>query len=191
MPTVFELAHERGLRTAAFFSKSKFHQLEPPGSLHHVRGPARGDVWWARQTAHEVKRYLRGARPNLLFVHIADTDFAGHTWGWMGYLYGRAVRAADRAVARVLATADRAFGRGGYTVILTADHGGHGRGHGSDDPRDTLIPWIIWGEGVRGGAPLDRDPHTMDTAATALWLLAVPIPANWAGIPVTEPIAKP
>ena len=191
VPTVFSLAHERGLSTAAFYSKSKFQTIEAPGSLDYAEGPRHeSELWSAERTAREVDRYLRRARPNLLFVHIADTDYAGHTWGWMGYLYGRAVRSADRAVADVLASADLAFGRGAYTVILTADHGGHGRSHGSDDPQDTLIPWVIWGEGVRPGVALERDPHTMDTAATALWMLAVPVPANWVGVPVTEAIAK-
>jgi hypothetical protein len=48
--------------------------------------------------------------------------------------YGRAVLEAERALGRLLAMAENTFGAGRFSVIVTADHGGHGRDHGSDDP---------------------------------------------------------
>ena len=121
------------------------------------------------------------AAPNLVFVHIGEPDYAGHMFGWMGRAYGNAVRAADQAVAELLDKAEDRFGRGNFTVILTADHGGHDRNHGSEDPRDTTIPWIVWGKGVAAGVELPAGIRTMDTAATALWLLGVDAPPAWVG----------
>jgi len=184
-PTMFALARARGFRTAAFFSKSKFHHLEVVGTLDHAQSPrgSRGTLP-AASTTDSVAAYLRRERPNLLFVHISEPDHAGHRWRWMSGHYGRAVQTADGAVAAVLRAADGAFGSGGYTVILTADHGGHGRSHGSADPRDVTIPWIAWGEGVRGGTVLPAGVRTTDTAATALWLLGAARPATVTGDPV-------
>ena len=71
-------------------------------------------------------------------------------------------------------------------MIVTADHGGHGTDHGSDDPRDVNIPWIAWGEGVKAGALARPHLMTMDTASTVLWLLSVDAPKGWAGTPVLE-----
>jgi arylsulfatase A-like enzyme len=89
-------------------------------------------------------------------------------------------------VARLLAAADTAFGAGNYSIIVSADHGGHGRGHGTDDPVDVTIPWIVWGRAVKPGA-LDRvTVRTMDTASTVLWLLGLPEPTDWAGKPIVE-----
>ncbi|MFN2567461.1 MAG: alkaline phosphatase family protein [Gemmatimonadaceae bacterium] len=184
VPTVFTLARERGLRTAAFFSKGKFNHLEVPGSLDHTQAPDGNGRWSAARTVGDVERYLAGARPNLLFVHLGEPDYAGHLWGWMSWMYGRAVRTADAAVARLVAAADRAFGAGNYTFILTADHGGHGRTHGSDRAEDVTIPWITWGEGVHAGTELPRGIRTMDTAGTALWLLGIAAPDGWTGLPV-------
>jgi len=184
-PTVFALARARGFHTAVFFSKSKFHHLEMAGTLDHAQSPrGSGGKLPAATTTDSVAAYLARARPNLLFVHIGEPDYAGHWWGWMSGRYGRAVRTADGAVAAVLRAADGAFGSGDYTVILTADHGGHGRSHGSADPRDVTIPWIAWGEGVRGGTVLPAGVRTTDTAATALWLLGVTRPATVTGDPV-------
>jgi arylsulfatase A-like enzyme len=186
IPTVFGLARARGFHTAAFFSKGKFNHLEVPGSLDYSQAPNGNGRWGVEQTAGDVERYLAAQRPNLLFVHFGEPDFSGHVWGWMSHFYGRGVRKADVGVARVLAAADRAYGKGNYTVILTADHGGHGRSHGSSDPRDTTIPWITWGKGVTGGSTVTQDVRTMDTAGTALWLLGVAAPEGFAGNAVSS-----
>lgn len=181
VPTVFGLAHDAGFSTAAFYSKTKFHHIGAPGSLDHVRGPTGGLIPWnAGKTVGYVSEHLSQATPNLTFVHIADADFAGHNFGWMGRIYGMGVRQADQAVGHVLDAADRRFGEGRYTVIITADHGGHGKRHGSTDPRDTTIPWIVWGAGVQPGEPLSGI-RTMDTAATVLWILGLETPASFVG----------
>ena len=184
VPTVFGLARKQGFYTAAFFSKGKFNHLEVPGSLDYSQAPNGNGRWSVERTAADVERYLVTARPNLLFVHFGEPDRAGHIWGWMSHFYGRGVRKADAGVQRVLTAADRAFGAGNYTVILTADHGGHGRTHGSKDPRDTTIPWITWGKGVNAATTVTEDVETMDTAGTALWLLGVEAPDGLAGEPV-------
>lgn len=190
-PTIFSLARAQGLRTAAFFSKGKFHHLLIPGSVDYAVAPRGNGKWLAGRTADHVAEYLETERPNLLFVHLGEPDFAGHTLGWMGSVYGWAVRRADAAVAEVLRAADGAFGDGNYTVLVTADHGGHGRTHGSDDPRDVTIPWIAWGKGVRQETELAEGIHTTDTAATALWLLGVGVPAGTEGSPVRDAFAAP
>jgi arylsulfatase A-like enzyme len=186
VPTVFAIARAHGLRTAAFFGKAKFHHLMVPGTLDYAQAPT---GWWGRwsatRTARDVRRHLeRGARPELLFVHFGEPDFAGHAAGWMTSGYGRAVRSADGAVAQVAAAADAAFGRGGYTLIVTADHGGHARTHGSGRAADVTIPWVAWGAGVAIGPALPAGIRTMDTAATALWLLGIPVPRGLDGRPV-------
>lgn len=185
-PTVFGVLRSEGLVTAAFFSKAKFSSLQRPGSLDYSEAPG---GWWgqweANRVVRDVERYLALERPNLLFVHFGDTDKAGHSSGWMSAGYGEAVRSVDASIAKILTAADAAFGPSMYTVIVTADHGGHDRNHGTSDPRDVTIPWIAWGRAVRPGI-LSADLKTMDTASTILWLFQVPEPADWAGTPVMQ-----
>ena len=184
VPTVFARARDAGLTTAAFFSKSKFQHLQVPNSLDGTAAPDGDEKWSAARTAANVREYLSGARPNLLFVHFGEPDYAGHRSRWMSGSYGRAVRSADAAVASVLQDADRAFGAGNYTVIVTADHGGSGWTHGSASASDTTIPWISWGRGVAQGEVLADGIRTMDTAATALQLLGV-TRDSMTGVPVS------
>jgi predicted AlkP superfamily pyrophosphatase or phosphodiesterase len=185
-PTVFGVARARGYVTAAFFSKAKFQPLQQIDSLDYSQAPGGWfGRWSSERTVADVEKYLASSRPNLLFVHLADPDRAGHESGWMSVEYGRAVAESDAALSRLLAASNRAFGRGKYTLIVTADHGGHDRDHGSDDPRDVTIPWIVWGQGVKAGELHDAAVRTMDTASTVLWLLGVDEPGDWAGSPVT------
>jgi arylsulfatase A-like enzyme len=182
LPNIFSVARAHGYRTAAFFSKAKFQPLQLDGTLDYSQAP--GGLfgkWPAARTIADVAMYLQTARPNLLFVHLPDPDSSGHASGWMSAAYGRAVLAADAAISRLLGLADRTFGAGAYSIIVTADHGGHGRGHGSRDPEDVTIPWIVWGQGVKPGQLAAPAIRTMDTASTALWLLGVQRPADWAG----------
>jgi predicted AlkP superfamily pyrophosphatase or phosphodiesterase len=181
--TVFEVAKNHGFTTAAFFSKAKFHHLQKAGTLDYTQAPDGWEKLMAPQTVGDVANYLKHERPNLLFVHLAETDFAGHSLGWMSFAYKWAVKRMDDGVEEIIEAADEAFGRGNYTLIVTADHGGHGRGHGSDDPRDMNIPWVVWGKGVTNGTQVQQ-VRTMDTAATVLWLLGVAEPATWTGRPV-------
>jgi arylsulfatase A-like enzyme len=191
VPTFFDLAEEAGLSSAAVMAKSQMRQLGRPASLDRLETPFFPfphikREWTAERVAAELETYLiaEGGRPNLLFLHLADPDLAGHDHGWMSEEYGAAVRRADRALARLLAAADTAFGPDGYTAILTSDHGGLGDGHGGADPREVTIPWITTGRGVDGVGELAMPIGIADTGATALWLLGVPLPSGWTSRPV-------
>ena len=185
--TVFSMARAHGYRTAAFFSKAKFGPLQRPGTLDYSQAPGGWfGRWSSTRTVNDVRAHLAVERPNLLFVHLSDPDQAGHESGWMGGTYGRAVSATDAALGRLLAAADDAYGLGNYSVIVTADHGGHDFDHGSDDPRDVTIPWIAWGQGVRQGTLNGVRIETFDTAPTVLWMLGVPKPVSWDGSPVLD-----
>jgi arylsulfatase A-like enzyme len=187
LPTVFGVARAHGYATAAFFSKAKFQPLQVEGTLDYSQAPGGWfGRWSSERTTSDVAGYLQGARPNLLFVHLTEPDVAGHRFGWMTPEYGRAVLVADGAVSQLIALAEDAYDRGNFSLIVTADHGGHGTDHGSEDPRDVTIPWIAWGKGVNPGPLAQSDVRTMDTAATVLWLMGVAEPSDWAGQPVVE-----
>ena len=187
LPNLFGLARAHGYSTAAFFSKAKFQPLQVEGTFDYSQVPGGWfGRWSSERTISDVEKYLESARPNVLFVHLTDPDAAGHRAGWMTPTYGRAVLDADRALNRLLTLAEPAFGSGNFSVIVTADHGGHGMNHGSDDQQDMTIPWIAWGRGVKPGLLEEAMVRTMDTAATVLWLLAVDRPADWTGHPVID-----
>jgi arylsulfatase A-like enzyme len=45
---------------------------------------------------------------------------------------------------------------------------------------------VAWGKGVKANTTISAPVTTYDTAATALWLLDVPLPAEFDGKPVVS-----
>ena len=180
IPTVFTLAKKGGQSTALFAAKEKFNHLNSPGALDGFAVIEEK----APLVAKVVAAYIVEKKPNLCFIHFADPDSAGHRYGW-GSPEQIASFADTDAGLKILNDAIVAAGiADSSVVIVSADHGGHDKTHGSNSPEDMTIPWIAWGAGVAKGFTITAPVTTYDTAATALWLLGIAIPADWDGKPV-------
>ena len=66
-------------------------------------------------------------------------------------------------------------------VVVTADHGGHGRTHGTDSPEDMLIPLILRGSGFPAGSSFPGPVSILDIAPTICNWLGIDPPREWAG----------
>jgi predicted AlkP superfamily pyrophosphatase or phosphodiesterase len=205
VPTIFSLlrAKEPAAVTAMFVGKVKFRHLwlkdsvdvfnyggeQTPGpvagtpELEKAKVPSQGV---AKQAAPWIKEH----KPKLAFVHLTDADSAGHASGWGSPEQKEALKVTDQALGQVIAAINEAGIADSSVVIVTADHGGHDKTHGLDIPDDMHIPWIVWGKGVKKNFTITQPVTTFDTAATALWLLDVPLPAEFDGKPVTSAFAE-
>jgi hypothetical protein len=167
-PTLFDLCAQRGLRCGLFAGKVKFALFaqDEPGVERYVYAAS------ARPVLHEALAWLR-EEPAAAFalIHLPEVDLAGHTSGWGSPQQVRAVELVDGALAGFLSEV-RALDHRPLRVLVTSDHGGSGRGHGSASPDDVAIPWILWGDGVPAGAELD-DVSTLDTEPTLVRLLGL------------------
>ena len=198
VPTVFSLVKaanpESG--TALFCGKVKFRHLWAKDSLDvfDLGGPLEpgpavaGDDSKipAQKVAGQVTAYLEGHAPAVTFVHFPDVDSAGHASGWGSDEQKEALRVCDQALGQIVRAVKASPMADSVVIIVTADHGGHDKTHGLDIPADMEIPWIAWGKGVKPGFALTQPVATFDTAATALWLLGVPVPESFDGKPVVE-----
>ncbi|MBE7551859.1 MAG: alkaline phosphatase family protein [Anaerolineales bacterium] len=181
-PTLFSAAHEAGLSTAMVVGKPKLEHLVLPGSVDNYIYAGFTD----RQVVNEAIPLIQTNMPALLFIHLPDVDSAGHAIGWMSLAQLLAVSMTDSLIGEIVAALQEQDYLSQTLLIITSDHGGSGRRHGSDSPEDTTIPWLAVGPGVPAGVVLPGEITTYDTAATALSALRVPIPPEWDGRPVLE-----
>lgn len=187
-PTVFSEVLRHGGHAYAIVAKRKLLYLVPEAvPQEHLLYPRARQ---AQVMAH-ASRVLRERRPAFLFAHAADPDDVGHRDGWMSPPYLQVVAEVPGLVARFLDDLRRAGLWSVTLLIVTADHGGHGRGHGAGRPEDVLIPWIALGGPARAGTTLTDPIVTYDTAATALDALGLPVPSTWTGRPVRQAYAVP
>jgi hypothetical protein len=137
-----------------------------------------------QEAARIAARYIRDATPQFLFVHLDHVDGAGHSSGHGTPEYYAAVERADSLIGTILDAAAQAKIDSDLVVIVSADHGGVGRGHGGETLEETEIPFIIAGKGVRKDVELTQPVYIYDIAATVAFIAGVPRPYAWTGRPV-------
>lgn len=121
------------------------------------------------------------SRPDFVFLYMVETDEkGGHDHGWMTAEYLHTISVALDNVKRVW----EAYGDE-YTIIVTADHGGHDRGHGSDMPEDMTIPQFFLGKRFVPGKVLEN-VSILDLAPTVADIMSVPKAPEWEGRSLAE-----
>lgn len=181
---LFDIAHAAGLQTEMYVGKKKLKQITEPSSLDNFVVIDSDSALMDRLIADFPQGF------GVLFVHLPDTDTAGHAYGWLSPEQLSSLQHTDEVLGRLLAELDARNLRSETLIIVTADHGGNGQGHGSDSRENMTIPWIASGPGIQPKT-LTTLVHTMDTAATAAFALGLEIPYEWDGVPVYEAFGLP
>jgi len=186
-PTIFTRAQDAGMTTAFFTGKSKLRHIVPPGTVGVYERPG----YYCKKVAEEAAEYLVSQRPALAFVHFSDPDEVGHSAGWMSPKQLKAIADSDKCLGVLYEALEKAELLDDTLIIVSADHGGHNKVHSGAKLIDREIPWIACGPGVREDHVLANDISTVDTAATALYALGIPIPASLIGRPRTDIFETP
>jgi predicted AlkP superfamily pyrophosphatase or phosphodiesterase len=158
------------------------HRIATHAGVSQARfsGSSANDILTAATATIEQQK--RG----LILLHWPDGDRAGHAHGWMSDGYAEAARGMDREVGRLVAQVG--LDDPATLLIALADHGGGGKvadHHDSEHPLDQTIPIILAGGAVQRG-DLGRGSSLLDVPATIAWALGIPIPASFAGRPLTS-----
>lgn len=183
----FDVAHDNGLRTAIWSGKSKFSLFQQSYSAtsgaSDTTGPDNGrdkidhDKVVARINAADLTsdfiRQMSATPYHFVFVHYQDPDATGHASGWStdtASPFTTSLKSVDTQIGRILQMAtNNPTLMGKTTIILTADHGGHGKTHGDTrNPMDYTIPFYVWGANVPPGGDLyAMNPTTRNAPAAA------------------------
>lgn len=129
---------------------------------------------------------IRTQKPVLTFVHLDEPDGVGHNIGHRTPEYYKELQKVDARIGRIVKAVEDAGIANESVIIVTADHGGKGKGHGGKSLDEVQIPWVVYGRGVQKGRALKQPIITYDTAATIAWLLKLKMPGSWRGLPVKE-----
>ncbi len=178
---LYQRIQQLGRKTAQFFNWAELRDLAPIGSvdasifLNNLYTPlGAGD----REIAQAASTWLSARPIDFAFVYFGQTDIIGHLFGWMSETYLAAIHLADACIGQVMQSLSK-----DAVVIVTSDHGGHDKTHGTQRPEDMTIPFIIAGPGI-GSGPIAHPVHLTDIAPTILALFGgVPAP-EWIGRPI-------
>lgn len=181
-----EVLSEAGRRTAFFYNWDEIRDLARPGSISY--GLLRS-MYSYKDTDRYLSRacavYLGEEEPDFTFLYLGQTDEVGHRYGWMSKEYLDAVAVASACIQDIWE-----HNKDKYTVIITADHGGHQRTHGSDMSEDMRIPLIIYSpekdrmeimKAFFQQRTMEKTPSLIDIAPTIAALLEVEPDLEWEG----------
>lgn len=179
VPTLFELGKRVGYTTGIAAGKSKLAILAKPGTVNCTMIPAKATVFEDEVVGQNAAELIRSHQVEILLVHFAGPDKAGHKFGWGTPEQLAALEGVDKAIGVVLDALRDAKQFDETLIILSADHGGQGKSHGKDDMRSRYIPWIAVGPGIRKNFDLTRfkdlNIRTEDTFATICRFLDIPV----------------
>jgi hypothetical protein len=160
--STFDVVHDAGYTTALYASKFKFiiyeQSYNAANGAPHVNGSDKINTFYGPEsTASMQSQMLSELATNnfkYTFVHYADLDDAGHSYGWGSSQYNTAIATVDGYLGQLFGVIENSSSplKGKTAIVLSADHGGNGTGH--SDATNSLnytIPFYVWGAGVGHG----------------------------------------
>jgi len=173
--SVFDVAHDNGLRTGMYANKSKFSLFDTYGSYTGggSYNATNGDIdTTGVDNGHDkidntyidttlggivVNTYItqqKSASPNqYAFLHINEPDAYGHSDGWGSAIWNSHVVDVDTMLGNIFQLIQDVPAMTGNTaIILTADHGNQDNPPTGADRYS--VPFYVWGPGVTAGADL-------------------------------------
>lgn len=165
-------------RSAVFYNWEDLRDISRPNSLTHAAfyaGRRLGYMETGEMLADELIEYVKKFDTDFTFFYMGYTDWAGHKFGWMSEEYLSAMQSSWNNIEKVMtALGDE------YTYIITSDHGGHDRTHGSEMPEDMIIPIFLCGEKFEKGKEIEN-VSILDIAPTITKLLNLAPDEEWEG----------
>jgi phosphopentomutase len=164
-------------KSAFFYNWEELRDLSRPASLcrsFFASLADYGDEEANRQVMEQALPFIRSGIADFTFVYLGWTDHAGHNYGWMGPEYMRSVResmAAVDEIRRILSEDD--------LLVVTADHGGHDRVHGTERPEDMTIPLFFCNPAF--GEKRLESASIIDIAPTITAYLGLEADPDWEG----------
>lgn len=174
---LFEALKQAGKRSCMYYGWEELRDIARPSSLVTSRYiGAYSEAHVDGLLTDTALEYVRAKKPDFCFLYLVDTDeIGGHDNGWMTDAYLNCISYAIDCAKRMI----EAFGDE-YTVIITADHGGHDRSHGTDRPEDMTIPMIFRGKRFTPAKELEG-VTILDIAPTIADIIGISPAREWEG----------
>jgi predicted AlkP superfamily pyrophosphatase or phosphodiesterase len=130
--TIFDSAKRQGFQTGYFYSKEKLGYLVNDAVDVHR---------WSREDAIDLaETFVKKPGRHFVFLHVSGLDFIGPQYGWLSPEYMEELSFIDEYLTPLIRSVKE---QKNYLIIITSDHAGHDKIHGSQHPDDFRLPFVI------------------------------------------------
>jgi phosphopentomutase len=138
VPTIFSSAKAAGYETAYYYSKPKLGcLLTSDVNTHKLAG--------LKTPESALEYYKKQERPAFVFLHVSGCEWIGTEKGWMSPEYLKTPSDIDERLKPVIELIEKKE----KFIIITSDHGGHEKLHGTDHPDDFKLPFVFYSDMVK------------------------------------------
>jgi len=137
-----------------------------------------------------AEKYIKEKQPNLALFYWDNPDEVGHNKGWYSDDYYKMLEELDVYVGRIVKAVEEAGILNNTVFIITSDHGGHDKGHGTKSILDMESPFIIYGKDIKKNHEIQASMMQFDIASTIAYIFNLKQPQVWIGRPMKEVFIK-
>lgn len=169
--------------SAVLYTWEQLRDLWRPGKLEYsvfIHQHTENIKVQEKEITESAKKLIRDQAPDFVFLYLGGADCWGHKKGWMSEEYLDLVHHAWDRIQDVMKDLPEE-----YTVMVTADHGGHDRVHGENIPEDMTIPVTIHGKRFPRGKQLAHF-DIRDFAPTIVDIMGLEPDEEWEGRSVLD-----
>ena len=175
---LFELLDEAHKTCGFFYNWEQLRDISSPAHLTYSEYFSQdhlGPVLSNTLVGEAARRAITSSfPPDFVFLYLGWPDEAGHSRGWMSPYYHEAVHHCFAILAETLAILPE-----DALVVLTADHGGHDRLHGTRLPEDMTVPLFFYQKNATPKAL--ADVSILDIAPTIANAFGLAPDPDWDG----------
>lgn len=133
-----------------------------------------------QKLVEQCEQWVKDNHFDFMFFYFSQIDMTGHEYGWLSDQYMNACKHVENNLTRLLNVIPK-----NVTTIITSDHGGHGKGHGTDVDEDLCTPlWIDKTTLKQQKINFSEPASILDIAPTITQACGVKQPSIWQGQPL-------
>lgn len=168
--------HNENLKTATVYHWDGFGNLYDPAFVD-IDIDSKDES----STMQDAIKVFRHDKPNFLFIQLDHVDHWGHSAGHMTSRYLQSVEKADSLISLMIDAVKSEGLLDETLIVINADHGGKGYGHGHETVEGNVVPYFFYGCTVKKCYEVEASVSHFNLAPLSTYVLGVPAPEVWLG----------
>lgn len=132
-------------------------------------------------TAKYAVEYINKEKPTFFNIVFDALDHVGHAKGHDTEAYYNKLSELDKYIGDIVNAIKKTGIWNESIIIVTADHGGIGLGHGGRTMQEMETPFIIAGKGIKKNYIIEESMMQFDVASTIASIFGLKQPQVWIG----------
>jgi len=181
-PNIFNLLREAApeAEIGVIYEWDGIKYLVDTLSLNYYRNVPNENKLNTELTGFAVK-YIKEKKPTLAAFIYDSPDDVGHADGHDTPGYYAKMKELDNQIGEIISAIKEAGMYENSIIIVTSDHGGIDKGHGSITMMEMETPFIIAGKGIQQGGEFQESMMQFDVAPTIADIFHLEPPQVWIG----------